>query len=153
VQESYLRAIRYQHSYQPGTNMKAWLFAIMRNLFWDRFKGSHKDDVSLDDVGEFVLYDKLKDEGAKPETDVLDKLAATEVVSAIEKLPLLHREVVLLVDVEGMAYKDAAQALGVPIGTVMSRLHRARQQLQKTLFDYAVESGIVRPNNTKSETN
>lgn len=153
VQESYLRAIRYQHSYQPGTNMKAWLFAIMRNLFWDRFKGSHKDDVSLDDVGEFVLYDKLKDEGAKPETDVLDKLAATEVVSAIEKLPPLHREVVLLVDVEGMAYKDAAQALGVPIGTVMSRLHRARQQLQKTLFDYAVESGIVRPNSAKGESN
>lgn len=153
VQESYLRAIRYQHSYQPGTNMKAWLFAIMRNLFWDRFKGSHKDDVSLDDVGEFVLYDKLKDEGAKPETDVLDKLAATEVVSAIEKLPPLHREVVLLVDVEGMAYKDAAQALGVPIGTVMSRLHRARQQLQKTLFDYAVESGIVRPNKAQGEVN
>ena len=153
VQESYLRAIRYQHSYQPGTNMKAWLFAIMRNLFWDRFKGSHKDDVSLDDVGEFVLYDKLRDEGAKPETDVLDKLAATEVVSAIEKLPPLHREVVLLVDVEGMAYKDAAQALGVPIGTVMSRLHRARQQLQKALFDYAVESGIVRPNSAKGEAN
>ena len=133
--------------------MKAWLFAIMRNLFWDRFKGSHKDDVSLDDVGEFVLYDKLRDEGAKPETDVLDKLAATEVVSAIEKLPPLHREVVLLVDVDGMAYKDAAQALGVPIGTVMSRLHRARQQLQKALFDYAVESGIVRPNSAKGEAN
>jgi RNA polymerase sigma-70 factor (ECF subfamily) len=146
VQESYLRAIRYQHSYQPGTNMKAWLFAIMRNLFWDRFKGAHKDDVSLDEVGEFVLYDKLKDEGAKPESDVLDKLAATEVVSAIEKLPELHREVVLLVDVEGMSYKDAAQVLGVPIGTVMSRLHRARQQLQKELFAYAVESGIVRSN-------
>ena len=57
VQEAYLRALRYQHSYQTGTNMKAWLFAIMRNLFWDRFKGSRKEDVSLDDVGEFVLYD------------------------------------------------------------------------------------------------
>ena len=153
VQESYLRAIRYQHSYQPGTNMKAWLFAIMRNLFWDRFKGSHKDDVSLDDVGEFVLYDKLRDEGAKPESDVLDKLAATEVVSAVEKLPELHREVVLLVDVEGMSYKDAAQVLGVPIGTVMSRLHRARQQLQKSLFEYAVESGIVHSNGAKGDPN
>jgi RNA polymerase sigma-70 factor, ECF subfamily len=145
VQEAYLRAIRYQHSYQAGTNMKAWLFAIMRNLFWDRFKGSRKDDVSLDDVGDFVLYDRLKDEGAKPESDVLDKIAASEVVAAVDKLPPLHREVVLLVDVEGFSYKDAAQALGVPIGTVMSRLHRARQQLQKSLYDYAVESGIVRP--------
>jgi RNA polymerase sigma-70 factor (ECF subfamily) len=144
VQEAYLRALRYQHSYQPGTNMKAWLFAIMRNLFWDRFKGSRKDDVSLDDTGDFVLYDKLRDEGAKPESDVLDKMAASEVVAAVEQLPALHREVVLLVDVEGFSYKDAAEALDVPIGTVMSRLHRARQQLQKSLYDYAVESGIVR---------
>ncbi len=98
VQEAYLRALRYQHSYQQGTNMKAWLFAIMRNLFWDRFKGSRKDDVSLDDVGEFVLYEKLRDEGARPEADVLDKLAASEVVKAVETLPPLHREVVLLVD-------------------------------------------------------
>ena len=149
VQEAYLRALRYQHSYQQGTNMKAWLFAIMRNLFWDRFKGSRKEDVSLDDVGEFVLYDKLKDEGARPEADVLDKLAASEVVKAVEQLPPLHREVVLLVDVEGFSYKDAAQTLGVPIGTVMSRLHRARQQLQKSLYDYAVESGIVHANGTR----
>jgi RNA polymerase sigma-70 factor (ECF subfamily) len=145
VQEAYLRALRYQHSYQAGTNMRAWLFAIMRNLFWDRFKGSRKDDVSLDDLGEFVLYDKLKDEGARPEADVLDKIAASEVVAAVDTLPALHREVVLLVDVEGFSYKDAADTLGVPIGTVMSRLHRARQQLQKSLYEYAVESGIVRP--------
>src|SRR5207237_6350771 len=87
VQEAYLRALRYQHSYQAGTNMRAWLFAIMRNLFWDRFKGSRKDDVSLDDLGEFVLNDKLKDEGARLEDDVLDKIAASEVVAAVDKLP------------------------------------------------------------------
>jgi RNA polymerase sigma-70 factor (ECF subfamily) len=143
VQDTYVRALRYQHSFEAGTNMKAWLFAIMRNLFWDRFKSSHKDDVSLDDVGEFPLYDKLKDSAEIPEAEVLDKLAAGEVVKAIEHLPPLHREVVLLVDVEGFSYKDAAQVLGIPIGTVMSRLHRARQQLQKSLYDYALESGIV----------
>src|SRR5213595_1920660 len=137
VQEAYLRALRYQHSYQAGTNMKARLFAIMRNLFWDRFKGVRKEDVSL--------YDKLRDEGARPESDVLDKIAASEVVAAVVTLPPLHREVVLLVDVEGFSYKDAAQTLGVPIGTVMSRLHRARQQLQRSLYEYALESGIVRP--------
>jgi RNA polymerase sigma-70 factor (ECF subfamily) len=93
-----------------------------------------------------LLYEKLKDDGAKPESDVLDKMAVSEVVDAVEKLPPLHREVVLLVDVEGFSYKDAADTLGVPIGTVMSRLHRARQQLQKSLYDYAVESGIVRAN-------
>ena len=63
----------------------------------------------------------------------------------MDRLPALHREVVLLVDVEGFSYKDAAQTLGVPIGTVMSRLHRARQQLQRSLYEYALESGIVRP--------
>src|SRR2546425_11943961 len=124
--------------------MKAWLFAIMRNLFWDRFKGSRKEDVSLDDLGEFVLFEKLRDEGARPEADVLDKIAASEVVAAVDTLPALHREVVLLVDVEGFSYKDAADTLGGPIGTVMSRLHRAPQQLQKSLYDDAVESGIGR---------
>src|SRR5256712_4990954 len=153
VQEAYLRALRYQHSYQPGTNMKAWLFAIMRNLFWDRFKGSRKEDVSLDDVGEFVLYDKLRDEGAKPEADVLDKLAASEVVAAAQKLTPLHREGALLVDVGGFSYRDAAPTLAAPIRTVLSRLHRARQQLQKSLYDYALESGIMRANGTKEVPN
>jgi RNA polymerase sigma-70 factor (ECF subfamily) len=146
VQDTYVRALRYQHSYQAGTNMRAWLFAIMRNLFWDRFRGGRPEDLSLDaENGDFALYDRLKDESAKPEEQVLDNIAASEVVAAVEKLPPLHREVVLLVDVEGFSYKDAAEVLGVPIGTVMSRLHRARQQLQKQLYDYAVESGIVVP--------
>jgi RNA polymerase sigma-70 factor (ECF subfamily) len=143
VQDTYVRALRYQGSYQVGTNMKAWLFAIMRNLFWDRFKGGRPEDISLDGDGEFALYDTLKDPTAAPESEVLDGIAAEEVVKAVEKLPELHREVVLLVDVEGFSYKDAADVLGVPIGTVMSRLHRARRQLQRSLYDYARESGIV----------
>ena len=144
VQDTYARALRYQRSYQAGTNMKAWLFAIMRNLYWDRFQKSNREAVSIDDIGEFALYDQMRDDlGEGPETEVLDRIARGEVVEAIEKLNPLHREVVLLVDVEGFAYKDAATILEVPIGTVMSRLHRARQQLQKDLFAYAVESGIV----------
>ena len=144
VQDTFARALRYQHSYQAGTNMKAWLFAIMRNLYWDRFQKTSRESVSIDDIGEFALYDQMRDDlGEGPEAEVLDRIARGEVVEAIEKLNPLHREVVLLVDVEGFAYKDAATILGVPIGTVMSRLHRARQQLQKDLFAYAVESGIV----------
>jgi RNA polymerase sigma-70 factor (ECF subfamily) len=143
VQDTYVRALRYQHSFEAGTNMKAWLFAIMRNLFWDRFKSSHKDDVSLDDVGEFPLYDKLKDSAEIPEAEVLDKLAAGEVVKAIEQLPPLHREVVLLVDVEGFSYKEIAEILDIPIGTVMSRLHRGRKAMQRELYEYAAERGLV----------
>ncbi|MGH7778170.1 MAG: sigma-70 family RNA polymerase sigma factor [Candidatus Dormibacterales bacterium] len=145
VQDTYVRALRYQHSFAAGTNMRAWLFAIMRNLFWDRFRSGRPDEASLDDgTDDFALYDRLKDAGPGPESQVLDQIAALEVVSAVEKLPPLHREVVLLVDVEGFPYKDAAEILGVPIGTVMSRLHRARQALQKSLYGYAAESGIVR---------
>src|SRR5579859_7593891 len=145
VQDTYARALRYQHSFHEGTNLRAWLFAIMRNLYWDGFKSGHADDVSLDDeTGEFPLYERIRDTGDGPESEVLDRMAAAEVVAAVERLAPLHREVVLLVDVEGFAYKDAAEILGIPIGTVMSRLHRARQQLQKELYSYARETGLIR---------
>ena len=145
VQDTYVRALRYQASYQPGTNMRAWLFAIMRNLFWDRFKPGRQDDISLDADTERPLADRIADSGPLPDALALDRIAAEEVVAAVDKLSPLHREVVMLVDVEGFSYKDAAEVMGVPIGTVMSRLHRARQHLQKQLYDYAVESGIITP--------
>ncbi len=143
VQDTYVRALRYQESYRPGTNMKAWLFAIMRNLFWDRFKGGRPESLSLDGDGEHALYELVEDAGEGPETVALDQIARDEVVQAVESLPEIHREVVLLVDVEGFPYKETAEILGVPIGTVMSRLHRARSQLQKALAPYARESGII----------
>jgi RNA polymerase sigma-70 factor (ECF subfamily) len=132
VQDTYVRALRYQQSYRPGTNMKAWLFAIMRNLFWDRFKGGRPESLSLDGDGEHGLYELVEDATEGPETMALDRIARE-----------IHREVVLLVDVEGFPYKETADILGVPIGTVMSRLHRARSQLQKALAPYARESGII----------
>jgi RNA polymerase sigma-70 factor (ECF subfamily) len=146
VQDTYARALRYQASFKPGTNLKAWLFAIMRNLFWDRVKAG-RPEVSLDQDSDddFALYERLQDQTAHPEGDVLDRIAAGEVVKAVDELPPAYREVVMLVDVEGFAYKEAADILGVPIGTVMSRLHRARRQLQRNLYEYAVESGIVHP--------
>jgi RNA polymerase sigma-70 factor (ECF subfamily) len=143
VQDTYVRALRYQESYRAGTNMKAWMFAIMRNLFWDRFKGGRPENLSLDGDDEHSLYDTLEDDAIGPETAALDHLAHDEVIRAVEMLPEIHREVVLMVDVEGFSYKEAADVLGVPIGTVMSRLHRARQQLQKILYDYARDSGII----------
>lgn len=147
VQDTYARALRYQASFKPGTNLRAWLFAIMRNLFWDRFKGGQGREVSLDQESDddFGLYERLQDDSAHPDLDVLNEIAAGEVVAAVDELPPAYREVVMLVDVEGFAYKDAAEILGVPIGTVMSRLHRARRLLQRRLYDYAVESGIVHP--------
>jgi RNA polymerase sigma-70 factor (ECF subfamily) len=143
VQDTYVRALRYQHSFRPGTNMKAWLFAIMRNLFWDRFHGGRPDPVSLDGDGEQTLYETLADTEAEPEATMLDQVALDEVIQAVESLPVIHREVVLLVDVEELTYKETAEILGVPIGTVSSRLHRARAQLQRVLASYARHSGGV----------
>lgn len=143
IQDTYVRALRYQHSFWPGTNMKAWLFAIMRNLFWDGFHGGQRDPVSLDGDGEPALYETLAGKEAGPEATVLDQVARDEVIQAVEGLPEIHREVVLLVDVEELTYRETAAILGVPIGTVMSRLHRARAQLQHALAPYGRESGIV----------
>ncbi len=142
VQETYLRAFRYRDSYRTGTNLRAWLFAIMRNLFWDRYK-PNRHEVSLDETPEFALFDRVREAETGPEAQVLDRLASKEVLRAIDALGPLQREVVLLVDVEEFSYKEAAEILSVPIGTVMSRLHRARQTLQRSLWDYALESGIV----------
>jgi RNA polymerase sigma-70 factor, ECF subfamily len=143
VQDTYVRALRYRESYRPGTNMKAWLFAIMRNLFWDRFKGGRPESLSLDGDDRHSLYETLQDESAGPETLALDRLAHDEVIRAVEALPEIHREVVLMVDVEGFSYKETSDVLNVPIGTVMSRLYRARQQLQKVLHGHARDSGII----------
>jgi RNA polymerase sigma-70 factor (ECF subfamily) len=137
VQDTYARALRYQASFKPGTNLRAWLFAIMRNLFWDRFKGGQGREVSLDQESDedFALYERLEDESAHPDLDVLDQIAAAEVVAAVDELPPAYREVVMLVDVEGFAYKDADSCSGASTTTRWSRAsctrRRNRHELQR----------------------
>jgi RNA polymerase sigma-70 factor (ECF subfamily) len=146
VQETFLRAYRFQHQFQPGTNFKAWLFKIQTNLFRSRYRKQYNSPQSLDDTEEFYLYQHLGPDtpkGDDPAGDVLDKLGVEEVRRAIEDLPPAYREAVLLTDVEGFSYKETAEILGVPVGTVMSRLHRGRQRLQRSLYEYAKESGVV----------
>jgi RNA polymerase sigma-70 factor (ECF subfamily) len=146
VQETFLRAYRFQHQFQPGTNFKAWLFKIQTNLFRSRYRKMYNSPQSLDDTEEFYLYQHLGPDNPKgddPAGDVLDKLGVEEVRRAIEDLPPAYREAVLLTDVEGFSYKETAEILGVPVGTVMSRLHRGRQRLQRSLYEYAKESGVV----------
>jgi RNA polymerase sigma-70 factor (ECF subfamily) len=146
VQETFLRAYRFQHQFQPGTNFKAWLFKIQTNLFRSRYRKQYNAPQSLDDTEEFYLYQHLGPDNPKgddPAGDVLDKLGVEEVRRAIEDLPPAYREAVLLTDVEGFSYKETAEVLGVPVGTVMSRLHRGRQRLQRSLYEYAKESGVI----------
>ncbi|MDO8562386.1 MAG: sigma-70 family RNA polymerase sigma factor, partial [Candidatus Limnocylindria bacterium] len=149
VQETYIRAFRFRDQFQPGTNLKAWLFRILTNTFINEYrKRAGKPDLTaLDDVEENTLYRKMAGRAApssspEPEREVLDKVVSSEVTAALEELPEKFRSTVLL-DVEGFSYKEIAELLGIPIGTVMSRLHRGRKFLQVRLYDLARERGIA----------
>lgn len=150
VQETYFRAFRAAHQFQPGTNLRAWLFKILTNSFINQYRkrARNPQSTSLDDVEEFYLYHHLVDSGVQPESPnpeatVIDQFAEADVIHALEQLPVDFRQVVLLADVEGFSYKEIADIVGIPVGTVMSRLHRGRRRLQKELWDYAVASGYL----------
>ncbi|MEA2646200.1 MAG: hypothetical protein QOE92_1283 [Chloroflexota bacterium] len=146
VQETFLRAYRFRHQFQPGTNFKAWLFKIQTNLYRSRYRKQWNAPQSLDDTEEFYLYQHLGPDapaGDDPAAEALDELGVEEVKKAIEDLPPAYRAAVLLTDVEGFSYKETAEILDVPVGTVMSRLHRGRQRLQARLYEYAKESGVI----------
>jgi RNA polymerase sigma-70 factor (ECF subfamily) len=146
VQETFLRAYRFREQFQPGTNFKAWLFKIQTNLFRSRYRRQWNNNQSLDDTEEFYLYQHLGPDnppGDDPAAEVLNRIGVEEVRKAIEELPPAYRAAVLLTDVEGFSYKETADILEVPVGTVMSRLHRGRQRLQTKLYEYAKESGVV----------
>src|SRR3989442_89520 len=149
VQETYIRALRFREQFTPGTNLKAWLFRILTNTFINAYrKRSRQPQTSeLDDVDEFSLYRKMSQDtpgsnNADPEQEFLDGIVSSEVKEALAALPEKFWTTVLL-DVEGFSYKEIAEMVGVPIGTVMSRLHRGRKFLQKRLYDLARERGIA----------
>jgi RNA polymerase sigma-70 factor (ECF subfamily) len=150
VQETYLRAYRAFDSFQEGTNLKAWLYRILTNTFINQYRAAKRrpEQSDIEDVEDLYLYRRLGGleaamAGRSPETEVLEGIPDAEVKEALESLPEQFRMAVLLADVEGFAYKEIAEILDIPIGTVMSRLHRGRKQLQKRLWDYAVERGIA----------
>lgn len=148
VQETYIRAFRFRDQFTPGTNMKAWLFRILTNTFINAYrrKATQPQTTELDDVEETALHRHMAKTGAEaspePERVVLDSMVDSEIREALEDLPEHFRTVVLL-DVEGFAYKEIAEMLDIPIGTVMSRLHRGRKFLQRRLYDLARERGIA----------
>ena len=138
VQETYLRALRAWESYRPGTNLAAWLATILRNVYLDEArKQSRRPSVEvLDDESEYFLYDQLAGE-TPPQTHevVLNRLSGEAILDAIANLPENFREAVVLVDVGDFSYQDAAEILDVPLGTVMSRLHRGRRLLKRALAE------------------
>jgi RNA polymerase sigma-70 factor (ECF subfamily) len=152
VQETYLKAYRGFGGFEEGTNLKAWLYRILTNTYINRYRQQQRrpDETDLDDVEDFYLYRRLGglDQARisqSAEDQLFDLITDDEVKAALESLPESFRMAVLLADVEGFAYKEIAEILDIPIGTVMSRLHRGRKALQKALFDFAVERGLIDP--------
>ena len=150
VQETYLRAYRGFDGFRDGTNLKAWLYRILTNTYINTYRAKKRrpDEVELDSADDFSLFQQIGGlEAAKAtrsaETELLDALPDDAVKQAVEDLPDQFRLPVLLADVEGFSYKEIAEIMDTPVGTVMSRLHRGRRQLQKRLFDYAKERGLV----------
>jgi len=148
VQETYLKAYRAFGSFKEGT--KAWLYRILTNTFINSYRARRRrpEQTELDEVEDLYLYRRLGgleavSAGRSAEEEVLEHFTETEVKEAVEALPEQFRMAVLLADVEGFSYKEIAEILDIPIGTVMSRLHRGRRALQKMLHDFGTERGLV----------
>ncbi len=150
VQETMLKAFRFSKSYQPGTNLRAWLFRILNTSAINRYRkqATHPTPAALPEGEEFYLYNRIRDLNGQElttaaEDEVLSKYLDEDVYKALNDLPINFRMPVILADIEGMSYKEIAEALQIPIGTVMSRISRARRQLQHSLWQYAQDRGYV----------
>ncbi len=150
VQETYLKAFNAYERFETGTNLKAWMYRILTNSYINAYRKKQRrpDESDIDDIEDLYLYRRLG--GAESavlsrsaEDQLLEMFGEDEVKLALEDLPEHYRMPILLADVEGFAYKEIAEILDVPIGTVMSRLHRGRKQLQKRLYSFAEEHRLL----------
>ena len=150
VQETLLKAYRAYHTFQEGTNLKAWLYRILTNTYINKYRKDTRrpSEVDLGDVEDLYLYRRIGSEDSADmarttEERVLDGLVESDIKEALESLPDNFRIAVLLADLEGFSYKEIAEILDIPIGTVMSRLHRGRKAMQKRLWEFAKKRGLV----------
>jgi RNA polymerase sigma-70 factor (ECF subfamily) len=148
VQDTYLRAFRGFASFQEGTNLKAWLYRILTNSYINTYRKRQREPQIVDppeDLDDWYLFDRVaaSNTSGSAEEVVLDRIPDQAVKDALESLPERFRLPVLLADVEGFSYKEIAEIMDTPIGTVMSRLHRGRKALEKALWETAKERGFV----------
>ncbi len=150
VQETYLKAYRAYDSFEAGTNLKAWLYRILTNTFINKYRSESRrpKESELGDVEDLYMYRRISrgdsmDSARSAEDRVLDGLVEEDVKRAVEELPENFRIPVLLADLEGFSYKEIAEILDIPIGTVMSRLHRGRKAMQKRLWDFAEQRRLL----------
>jgi RNA polymerase sigma-70 factor, ECF subfamily len=150
VQETFLKAYRAYDSFTAGTNLKAWLYRILTNTYINKYRRAARrpDEVDLGDVEDLYMYRRIGSEESMEaarttEDKVLDGLVESDIKKAVESLPENFRIPVLLADLEGLSYQEIADILEIPIGTVMSRLHRGRKAMQKTLWEFASKRGLL----------
>ena len=142
MQETYARAFRSWRSFTPGTNMRAWLLRILTNLNIDRGRRQQRaPQMQPLEANDYFLYDKLAEngDGVSDEEQVVERLSQDDIVTALSAVPHDFRDVLVLVDLGDFSYADAAQILDIPVGTVMSRLHRGRRILKRELAESALE--------------
>jgi RNA polymerase sigma-70 factor, ECF subfamily len=142
MQETYARAFRSWRSFTPGTNMRAWLLRILTNLNIDRGRRQQRaPQMQPLEANDYYLYDRLaeNDDGVSDEDKVVERLSQDDIVTALSAVPHDFRDVIVLVDLGDFSYADAAQILDIPVGTVMSRLHRGRRILKRELAESALE--------------
>lgn len=148
VQDTYAKAYTSFHQFEPGTNLKAWLYRVLTTTFINTYRKDQRrpqtSDSELEDWQIAEASSHTSDQGKSTEDVVLENLPDSDIKKALAEIPEEFRMVVYLADVEGFAYKEIAEIVGVPAGTVMSRLHRGRKQLREKLSDYARERGYVK---------
>jgi RNA polymerase sigma-70 factor (ECF subfamily) len=145
VQETFLRAYRGFDGFEEGTNLKAWLYRILTNTFINAYRKRQRQPVTVSEqeVEDRSLFERLGESGPSAEAEVLERLPDDDVKEALDSLSEGFRLAVLLADVEGFSYKEIAEIMDVPIGTVMSRLHRGRRALERRLWEKMRERGLV----------
>ncbi len=149
VQDTYLKAFASFHQFEAGTNLKAWLYRVLQTTFINNYrKAQRQPQLTADaEVEDWQLYKSAShtpDQGKSAEISALENLPDSDIKRALNEIPEEFRMAVYLADVEGFSYKEISEIVGVPAGTVMSRLHRGRKQLREKLTDYAKELGYVK---------
>ncbi len=155
VQETYLKGYRAYERFEAGTNLRAWLFRILTNSYINTYRKKQRrpQQSDLEDVQDLYLYRRLGGTelakiGRSAEDQLFDQITDTNITDALDELPDQYRTAVMLADVEGFAYKEIAEILDIPIGTVMSRLHRGRKKLQESLYEFGLDRGYVNDDST-----